>query len=192
MQASRVARRYAAALFQTALKVNEADAVEQDLKVLAAFLEEYPQVLESIGVPRVPEERKKAVLQALIGASLGPLARRFVDVMVDHGRESALPETAAAYARLVDESRNIVAASVISAAELDASQQERLKTKLDSLTGKDTRLEVSTDPSLVGGMVVRIGDTILDGSVRGYLEQFAQRLRNAPLTAIRLEDIPAA
>lgn len=192
MQPSRVARRYAAALFQTARKADEADAVEQDLKTLATFLHEYPQVLRSISVPRVPEERKKAVLQSLVGNSLGPLTRRFLDLMVDHGREAALPETAAAYALLVDESRNIVAANVVSASDLDESQQGRLKAKLDALTGKDTRLEVSTDPSLVGGLVVRIGDTILDGSVRGYLEQFGQKLRNAPLAAIRLEDIPAA
>jgi F-type H+-transporting ATPase subunit delta len=192
MQPSRVARRYAAALFQTAGKANAADAVEQDLTALSDFLEQYPQVLKSIGTPRVPEERKKAVLQSLIGGQLSPLTQRFLDLMVDHGREAALPETAAAYRQLVDESRNIVAANVVSATDLDEGQTSRLKAKLDTLTGKDTRLEVSTDPSLVGGLVVRIGDTILDGSVRGYLEQFGQKLRNAPLAAIRLEDIPAA
>lgn len=192
MQPSRVARRYAAALFQTARKTGQAEAVEQDLRTLAEFLEAYPQVLKSISVPRVPEDRKKAVLQSLIGSRLGTLTQRFLDLMVDHGRAVALPETAAAYAQLVDESRNIVAAQVVSATELDEGQQSRLKAKLDALTGKDARLEVTTDPSLVGGLVVRIGDTILDGSVRGYLEQFGRKLRNAPLAAIRLEDIPAA
>jgi F-type H+-transporting ATPase subunit delta len=192
MQPSRVARRYAAALFQTARKINEADAVEQDLRDLAAFLGEYPQVLKSLTVPRVPDERKKAVLQSLIGDRMNPLTQRFLDLMVNHGRESALLEAAAAYARLADESRNIVAAEVVSAMPLDDEQTTRLKSKLDGITGKNTRLEISTDPALVGGLVVRIGDTILDGSVRGYLDQFAARLRDAPLTAIRLEDIPAS
>jgi F-type H+-transporting ATPase subunit delta len=192
-QPSRIARRYAAALFHAASRQNLADAVAQDLEALSRFLADYPQVLEALAVPRVPAERKKAAIQDLVGRNLSQdLTRRFLDLMIDHGRETYLPQAADAYALLLDEARNIVAADVRTAAPLDDDRVARLKTKLDRMSGHDTRLNITTDPTLVGGLIVRIGDTILDGSVRGYLEQFETQLRNAPLAAIRLEDIPMA
>lgn len=192
-KASRVARRYAAALFHTALRGNVTDAVQGDIEQVRIFLDEYPQVLQALLVPRVPAERKKSALRSLVGDRLSQdLTRRFIDLMVDHGREAFLPETADAFALLYDESRNVVAVDVRTAAPLDEGQVSRLKARLDERTGRDTRLTITTDPALVGGLVVLIGDTILDGSVRGYLEQFESRLRNAPLTAIKLEDIPSA
>lgn len=192
-QASRVARRYAAALFHTALRGNVTDAVQGDIEQVRQFLDDHPQVLQTLAVPRVPAERKKSALRSLVGDRLSQdLTRRFMDLMVDHGREAFLPETADAFALLYDESRNVVAADVRTAAPLDDGQVSRLKARLDEMTGRDTRLTITTDPALVGGLVVRIGDTILDGSVRGYLEQFESRLRNAPLAAINLEDIPSA
>ena len=191
-QPSRVANRYAAALFQTAQKLGAADAVESDLKELGEFFQQYPQVLESLAVPRVPDERKKAALRDLVGSRMNPVTQRFLDLMVDHSREDALPDAAIAYAHLADASRNIVRAEVRSAIALDESQTSRLKAKLDAQTGKDVRLAVTIDPSLLGGLVVRVGDTILDGSVRGYLGLFETQLRNAPLAAIKLEEIRVA
>ncbi len=192
-KASRVARRYAAALFHTAQRGDATDAVQGDIEQVKQFLDDYPQVLQALAVPRVPAGRKKSALRSLVGDRLSQdLTRRFIDLMVHHGREAFLPETADAFALLYDESRNVVAADVRTAAPLDDGQVSRLKARLDGMTGRDTRLTITTDPALVGGLVVLIGDTILDGSVRGYLEQFESRLRNAPLAAIKLEDIPTA
>lgn len=190
---SRVARRYAAALFNTARRAGVTDAVQTDLEQIRSLLQTYPQVLEALAAPRIPPERKKAALQGLAAGSVTQdLTRRFVDLMVDHGREAQLPETADAYADLHDEAANVAAADVRVAAPMDDAQTARLKAKLDSITGRNTRLTVTTDPSLVGGLVVRIGDTILDGSVRGYLHQFETQLKNAPLAAISLDDVPSA
>ncbi|HEY3266454.1 MAG TPA: ATP synthase F1 subunit delta [Armatimonadota bacterium] len=188
---SRVARRYAAAIFNAARRANAIPDVEQDLNDVRAMLEQYPEVLKALLAPRVPIERKTAVLDALISARLRhDLSRRFLVLMVNHGREGELPAAAAAFATLADQANNVVTASVRSAAALDDGQTQRLKAKLDGLTGKNTRLEVSTDPDLVGGLVVRIGDTVMDGSVRGYLEQIARKLSAAPLGQIALDSIP--
>jgi F-type H+-transporting ATPase subunit delta len=186
-----VARRYAAAIFNAARRANAIPDVEQDLNDVRAMLEQYPEVLKALLAPRVPIERKTAVLDALISARLRhDLSRRFLVLMVNHGREGELPAAAAAFATLADQANNVVTASVRSAAALDDGQTQRLKAKLDGLTGKNTRLEVSTDPDLVGGLVVRIGDTVMDGSVRGYLEQIARKLSAAPLGQIALDSIP--
>ena len=193
MRVSRVARRYAGALFNAARTQGLIDPVQQDLAVAASFLHENPSVLEALSAPRIPAERKKAALNSLIGSRLTqPLSRKFIDLMVDHGREGSLPEAAYGFSVLADEAKNILAVNVRTAAPLDADQTTRLKAKLDQITGKDTRVETVVDASLVGGLIVRIGDRILDGSVRGYLEQFGRQLREAPLGTISLDSVPTA
>jgi F-type H+-transporting ATPase subunit delta len=182
---SRVARRYANALFHIARRENAVDAVAADLTVMADTFEAHPQVLEALAVPRVPVARKKAALQAIVGSRLEQaVTRRFLDMMVDHAREGSLPETVSAYSILADEANGIVAADVLTATPLSDDQTTRLRAKLDALTGRRTRLSVSTDSSLVGGMIVRIGDTVMDGSVKGYLEQIGNRLRSTTMPVI--------
>lgn len=174
---SSVARRYANALFNIAQRENTVDAVSADLNVMAGILDQSPQILEALAVPRVPVERKKAALQAIVGSQMAqPVTKRFLNLVLDHSREASLPETAQAFALLADEARGAVNADVRSASPLDEGQTARLKVRLDKLTGKDTRLTLAIDPSLVGGLIVRIGDTVMDGSVKGYLEQIGTRL----------------
>jgi F-type H+-transporting ATPase subunit delta len=183
---SRVARRYANALFHIARRENTVDAVGADMRVMADTFKAHPRVLEAMAVPRVPHARKKAALQAIVGSRLEQaVTRRFLDMMVDHAREGSLPETVAAFALLADEANGIVAADVRTATPLSDDQTTRLRAKLDAMTGRQTRLTVSIDLSLVGGMIVRIGDTVMDGSVRGYLEQIGNRLRSTTMPEVR-------
>lgn len=184
---SRIARRYAAALFNSARRENAVDAVSADLAVMADIFAAHPQILEALAVPRIPTARKQAVLQAIVGDRVSQaVTRRFLDLTVEHSRESYLPETARAFALLADESNGVVGADVRSATALDATQIARLKTKLDGLTGRNTRITVSTDATLVGGLIVRIGDTVMDGSVRGYLEQIGTRLLATTMPAVEV------
>lgn len=184
---SSIAKRYANALFRTAQRENVVDAVSADLAVMSRVFTENPQVLQAMAVPRVPRDRKKAALQAIVGEQLAqPVTRRFLDLTIDHGREGYLPETARAFALMADESSGIVNADVRSATALDEGQEARLKTRLDALTGLNTRISVSTDPGLVGGLIVRIGDTVLDGSVKGYLEQIGKRLLATTMPAVEV------
>jgi F-type H+-transporting ATPase subunit delta len=185
---SRVSRRYANALYHVARRENAVDAVSADLGLMRDIFLQNPSILEALAVLRIPHERKKAALQAIVGVQMKQaVSRRFLDMMVDHAREASLPETVAAYALLSDEANGIVSADVRSAAPMDEGQAARLKTKLDALTGLNTRINVSTDPSLVGGLIVRIGDTVMDGSVKGYLEQIGNRLRSATMPSVSVE-----
>lgn len=188
MEPSRVARRYAAALFHIAQRENISDVVDRDLRGVAKLLADHPQVMDALLVPRVPLERKKAVLASLFGDRIQPITRRFLELLVDKQREALLTEVADAYSRLADEAHNVVAVEVRSALPLDEDQTARLKARLDEITGRDARLETVLDPNLVGGLVVRIGDTVIDGSVRGYLEQFFNKLRSAPVGSILRKD----
>lgn len=175
---STIARRYANALYHIAQRDGTVDAVSADLGVMADIFVRNPEVLRALAVPRVPHERKKAALQAIVGEQMTqPVSRRFLDLVVDHSREGSLPETVTAFSLLADEANGIVNAEVLAAAPLSDDQTTRLKARLDTVTGRKTRITVNTDPSLVGGLIVRIGDTVMDGSVKGYLEQIGNRLR---------------
>jgi F-type H+-transporting ATPase subunit delta len=103
---SRIARRYAAALFNSARRENAVDAVSADLTVMADIFAAHPQILEALAVPRIPTARKQAVLQAIVGDRVSQaVTRRFLDLTLSHDRESYLPETAEALALLARQRR---------------------------------------------------------------------------------------
>lgn len=181
MAASRIARRYAAALFRVASRRDCVAPVGADLHLVQQTALESADLISLLQAPLVPLDRKRTVVHTLFDSHLSEdLSRQFLDLLVVKGREALLLEIASAYQEIADAAAGIVAVEVRSAKDLTEEQTARLKAKLDRLTGKDTRLERVIDPSLLGGVRVRIGDTILDGSARGYLDQFGERLRSIP------------
>lgn len=177
----RVARRYATALFHAAEKSGVLENVKADLALIDGFLREHPEVGVALKAPRIPVERKKAVFNALLGGSIRePLTLRFLDLLVTKNREAAIPDVVTAFTALDEESRGVVTAKVRTALPMDDDQAQSMKRSLDAMTGKDVRLEFSVDASLIGGVTVHLGDTVLDGSVRGYLDQFESQIRAVP------------
>jgi F-type H+-transporting ATPase subunit delta len=126
--------------------------------------------------PVVSRPRKKAVVKELFGASVAPAVLGFVNLLVDKQREGELPGIIEQFARLRDERLGIVGAEVASAVDLSSAQQEQIVRQLKQYTRKDVRLETRRDPSLRGGIIVRIGDTVLDASVRRQLERLRDQL----------------
>ncbi|NMC81405.1 MAG: ATP synthase F1 subunit delta [Armatimonadetes bacterium] len=182
---SRVARRYATALFHAAEKAGVLDNVKADLALIDGFLRDHPEVGLALKAPRIPADRKKAVFHSLLAEQIRePLTLRFVNLLVDKNREAAIPDVVLAFTKLDEESRGVVSAKVSTALPMDEDQAGRMKQSLDALTGKDVRLEFTVDPNLIGGVTVHIGDTVLDGSVKGYLEQFGRQIRAVPAGAL--------
>jgi F-type H+-transporting ATPase subunit delta len=185
MSASRIARRYAAAVFHIAEREGAVADVAADLRLIQATAEESPALLSLMKAPLVPKPKKLSTLHGLFDAHLrSPLTARFISLLVERNREEVLSEIGTAFGEMADEHAGIVPVEVRSVIALTEEQMDRLKARLDSLTGKNTRLEPRLDPILIGGMLIRIGDTIYDGSVRGYLEQFGDRIRSIPVSAL--------
>ncbi len=171
-----VVRRYARALFDTAVRKEAVESVEQDLKVVDQVVRQLPQLQRAFRAPAVSDAQKRALLHRAFEGRVGPLSLRFLDLLVDRGREDVLRDIYSEFHQLANTRRNILPVQVTAAVPLTDAEREALARSLSQRTGKSINLLVQIDPSLGGGIIVRMGDTILDGSVRTRLRLLHERL----------------
>ncbi len=167
------ARRYAEAAFEVAMRDGTLERWRSELD-LAAGLAGDRRAVAILSNPAIAVERRAAVLRDLLTDRVSQPVLNLVQLMLRRGRIDELPRVASEYRRLDDERQGIVHATVTSAAELTQDEIRELTARLERTTGGRIALEVEVDPNLLGGLVVRVGDRMIDASVRGRLE----RLRN--------------
>lgn len=176
------ARRYAEAAFQIA----ERDGtVPQWLEALdAASLtlsdEGAARVLAN---PAVPAPRRAELVERILGGRVPQGPRNLVQLLLRRGRIESLPAVAREYRRLYERREGIVEARVTSAAPLDDAETAALRKRLSATTGGRIEMAFEVDPAILGGVVVRLGDRLIDGSVRGRLERLRSRLAAGTLQA---------
>ena len=176
MPETRVARRYAAALFQFALETGQVDAVVGDLERVLELMRGFPELAAAVRRPSVPASVKKRLLDELLADEVQPITLDFLKLLIDKRRYDILPEVPECYKELADSHRGIVSVQVRSAVPLTEEEKERLSEVLARSLRKQVRLKTNVDPSLIGGVMLRIGDRLLDGSVKGQLNLLRQRL----------------
>ncbi len=178
--ASAVANRYAHALVDIVMAPNSPLKPEEASAQLAsvdALIQESAELQTALMTPAIPTGRKRAVMAKLLERTgAAPLIRNFIYVVIDHRRISVLGEIKEAFESQLDERRGYVRAEVSSAAPLSEQLSAGLQAELSKLTGKRMRLKFQVDPSLVGGVVARIGSKVYDGSVRGDLQELRRKL----------------
>ena len=154
------------------------DGVRDDLRAFEQALHASPEMASALASPAIAKSRKRAVI-ARLGQTLGisTIARNFLYVLIDHRRLHDLNGIVSAFEKMVDERLGLLQVDVTSAQELKPSQQDELAMQLAAMTGKKIVLKLKTDTDLVGGLVVRLGSTVYDGSVRGQLEAIGRELR---------------
>jgi F-type H+-transporting ATPase subunit delta len=168
---------YANALADVALAQGAADSALKQLGDFAAAFAGSSELRNFLTSPAVPREAKHGVIAkiaARVGA--GKIIRNFLFVIADHQRTHILPEIVAAFQDVIRQRQGIAEAEISSAIELSAAQKKRFAQTLERLTGKKIQPKYSLDPALLGGAVVRVGDTIYDGSVRNSLNEMRARL----------------
>jgi F-type H+-transporting ATPase subunit delta len=130
--------------------------------------------------PAVPVQRKRAVMVALVErARLSPILSKLLVLLAERDRLVLLPDLLSAYRERVLDHQQIVRAEITTASPIGPDQAQAIERGLAKVTGRTVRLGVRTDPSLIGGVVARIGDTIYDGSVTTQLERMKKRLVEA-------------
>lgn len=161
--------RYAKAVFQLAVERDELENWLEDLTQLADSItnSEFSEVLSA---PRVPSTQKERVIREALGASVGPLALNLMFLLTGRGATHALPEIADRYQEMLDAHMGIERAEVVSAVPLDDAQRDSVADMLARTSGKEIRLSARVDPEILGGMVIRVGDRVMDGSARTRLQ----------------------
>jgi F-type H+-transporting ATPase subunit delta len=172
-----VARRYASGLADVAIERNEAQPVQAELAAWAKMITENSALLEAFSNPTVAYEQKQNVLNELIARTrVRPTTRNFLRTLLKNQRLAELPEVNAKLAQILDERAGVVSAEITSARPVSDTARALLEEKLGEMTGKKPRLTFSTDESLLGGIVTRIGSTIYDGSVSNQLNRLREEL----------------
>lgn len=172
-----ISRRYARALLNLAVKEKQMEPVTEGLEDIADAMETSPELGNMIADPKVPQAEKQKVIEALMEkAGVAPLVNNFVRLVASKRRLILLPEIRDLFHALADERMGRGMAEVTAATDLTQAQQDSLRTKLESLSGKTISLKVNVDPSMLGGVVARVGSTVWDGSLRNQLNQIRQSI----------------
>lgn len=175
-----VARNYAEALAAAARRTGSVESFGALLDTVSGAIVSDPKVLSVMVSPRVTKQAKKEILdRALKG--LAPAAFvRFLQAVVQRGRQGLLPDISEAYQALVDQHLNRVHAGVVTARPVDEALERAIAERLTAAIGKTVLPHFRSDPSLVGGVVVRVGDYIFDGSLKRRLGTLRRRMLHAP------------
>lgn len=171
MSQTLVARRYAKALSDLAKSNDSVDQVDGDVEGLVELLKSSRELSNFFRSPIISRDQKASVLDGLFGTRLGKSTLRFLRLLVAKRREDILSSVLAEYRHLRDKQQDIERATTRSAQPLPDAQLTVIQSSLERMTGNTVRLEFETDASLIGGLVVQIGDTVYDGSVRNKLNQ---------------------
>jgi F-type H+-transporting ATPase subunit delta len=174
---SAVFARYARALAEVALQNGEESAVRADLDTYREIFRQVPALLDALDSPAVRREAKESVLADLMSRyPVRATTQNFLRVLLSQHRIRYFEEISNLFVKTTDERKGVIAARVSSATPLDADEMSRLSAGLARATGRRVTLTVRPDPDLLAGVVVQIGSTVYDGSVRTQLDEIARRL----------------
>lgn len=179
MRETTIARVYAETLLQVAQEHGAAERIATEAEALAELFREAPFLRSFLDSPRVAADEKRAVLRRALEGRVAPELVRFLEVVVERERQDLLDAILREFAGLMEQLRNQQELMVVSAVPLDDSLRERLRRTFEHATGRTIVLAERVDPALVGGMLVQIGDTRIDGSLRSRLENLRERMRGA-------------
>ena len=169
-------RGYAEALFSVASAEGALGAVEDELFAFAKAVEQNTPLRDALVDPSLPAENRKGVVRDLLGERANPLTVTLVGFIVDAGRAKDLGKIVQAMTVMAADQRQHEVAEVRTAVALTQEQRERIAVALAQATGREIEVKVVVDPSVVGGVVARVGDEVFDGSIASRLAEAKQQL----------------
>jgi F-type H+-transporting ATPase subunit delta len=177
MSAEAVAARYAQALYELGVEQGNLPALTDEVRRVSAVYNSSDELRSVLGNPLVEQSARQAILHDVLARlAVGPITQNTVKLLAQRRRLLVLPYLARALERLTDERSGVVRATVTTAAQLPESYFSKLKEQLEASLGKKVLLERELDPTLLGGVVTRIGDRVIDGSLRTRLQRMRQTL----------------
>jgi F-type H+-transporting ATPase subunit delta len=177
MASEEVVRGYAEALFRIVRAEGELDRVEDELFRFGKILEQNHELKQALSDQNIDRAQRTKVLDDLLADKVSPHTLSLLAFVVEQGRARQLPQILEQVTELAAEARESVVAEVRSAVPLDDNQRKELAASLSKATGKKVEIKDLVDPSIIGGVVAKVGDTVIDGSVRRRLEQLKEQVR---------------
>lgn len=172
-----VARRYASALFEVAKQKGEIEAVAANLHEVGTTVQSSRELMSVLHHPLIGLEKKKSVLHAVFSGSVRPDVEKFLFLVVEKNRAVVLPQILVEFNRLFDEFRGEADGEVVSAVPLSDAQIVDIKAALQKKFGVQVRLKTRVDQNILGGLVVRVGDKLIDSSVETKLRTLNEQLK---------------
>jgi F-type H+-transporting ATPase subunit delta len=177
MISSAILDRYAQSLADVAAQAKEDDAVGKDLELYRDIFVAVPDILDAFDSPSIPRENKeKALSELLVSYPVRTTTANFLRVLLKHNRIRYFRQIYDSYCAILSKRKGIVDAKVTVAAPLQPEGLTSLRDRLQKITGKTVVLDVQHNPNLLGGMVVQIGSTVYDGSVRSRIAEIKRQL----------------
>ena len=183
MSESKVSKRYAKALFSLGQEDGNFELYGRDLTEFARFCQDNEDFQKVIANPIFPLEDRKKILHVVLEKSgFSDVVKNFLNLLLDKNRIGTIESVTDYYSKLTDEVSNIARAEIITARPLKEDALGRIERSLEELTSKKIKSEVTEDQDLIGGVVVKIGDLVLDGSVKAQLEGLKESLKRGELS----------
>lgn len=167
---------YSEALFSLALEENRIDELQNELGVLCGLLSENSEFMEFLVTPKIPKEEKRTFVDSTLGGKFSQEIVNLTKVLIDKKRASEILEIAEVFNKSVLVHKDLVSAAAYTAVPLSATEMDALKTKLAQMTGKAISLENIIDTSVIGGIRLKVGDRVIDGSLKRRLEDLKDNL----------------
>jgi len=175
-----LAKRYAKAIFAVGQEEGKSEAFSQTLNVLGDFLEKYPEAMDGLTNPLYPMELREKVIAHLISElQADQFMGNFLNLVVQKKRADILPEIATEFQVLVDTDQNISRGTIVSASEIPGELQAKVQSTLESITGKKVILTSEIDPFIIGGIVAKVGDLVMDGSIKTQLAGLNESIKGS-------------
>ena len=167
---------YAEALFRVVQAEGELDRVEDELFHFGKLLEKNHELKQALSDQGIDKSQREKVLDELLSDKVSPHTLGLLSFIVGQGRARQMPQILDLVSKLAAEARQSVVAEVRTAVPLDDAQQAQLAESLSKATNKNVTLKVMVDPSVLGGVVAKVGDTVIDGSIKRRLDQLKEQV----------------
>jgi F-type H+-transporting ATPase subunit delta len=172
-----LAKRYAKALLTLGREDGNYEKYGEELDQFVAVWDSEPEFADAVSNPLYAKENRKVICSAVVDKmEFSPVFKSLVDLMIEKNRLGIISEVRSFYQKLLDELANLSRAKVTSATPLSEEAVDSIKASLEKATGSSVIMEMEVDPELIGGVVARVGDLVLDGSVRSQLASIKENL----------------
>lgn len=171
-------RPYATAIFEIAKEQNATKEFAQQIKVVIDVIEEDKQFIELLLHPKITQIEKIELIDTVFKGKVADAITGLFIIILDKGRQNILIDVLKEFLEMVNEDLGIITATITSAVELNMKQLEQIKEKIQTATKKDVTLDTKVDPALIGGMIIRVGDNIVDASISGRIRELKEGLTN--------------